>query len=114
MLLRAAVQADAAVARAGSEFTVLGRQIAVGGQQLELQGLGGVYTDIFLPLHGQHQANNASLALAAVEAFFGAGPEHQDLRSGGGGKYNTIGRRACVHVLIFNAPPLPCNDAGGE
>ncbi|CCQ15977.1 putative tetrahydrofolylpolyglutamate synthase [Rhodococcus sp. AW25M09] len=77
VLLRAAVQADAAVARAGSEFTVLGRQIAVGGQQLELQGLGGVYTDIFLPLHGEHQAHNASLALAAVEAFFGAGPERQ-------------------------------------
>ncbi|MGV8872334.1 MAG: bifunctional tetrahydrofolate synthase/dihydrofolate synthase [Rhodococcus sp. (in: high G+C Gram-positive bacteria)] len=77
VLLRAAVQADAAVARAGSEFTVLGRQIAVGGQQLELQGLGGVYTDIFLPLHGEHQAHNASLALAAVEAFFGAGPDRQ-------------------------------------
>lgn len=77
VLLRAAVQADAAVARAGSEFTVLGRQIAVGGQQLELQGLGGVYTDIFLPLHGEHQAHNASIALAAVEAFFGAGPDRQ-------------------------------------
>lgn len=77
VLLRAAVQADAAVARAGSEFSVLGRQIAVGGQQLELQGLGGVYTDVFLPLHGEHQAHNASLALAAVEAFFGAGPDRQ-------------------------------------
>ncbi len=77
VLLRAAVQADAAVARAGSEFTVLGRQIAVGGQQLELQGLGGVYSDVFLPLHGEHQAHNASLALAAVEAFFGAGPDRQ-------------------------------------
>ncbi|MCJ0893006.1 folylpolyglutamate synthase/dihydrofolate synthase family protein [Rhodococcus sp. ARC_M5] len=77
VLLRAAVQADAAVARAGSEFAVLGRQIAVGGQQLELQGLGGVYTDVFLPLHGEHQARNASLALAAVEAFFGAGPDRQ-------------------------------------
>ncbi|MBY4105991.1 dihydrofolate synthase, partial [Rhodococcus fascians] len=43
VLLRAAVQADAAVARAGSEFTVLGRQISVGGQQLELQWLGRVY-----------------------------------------------------------------------
>lgn len=77
VLLRAAVHADAAVARAGSEFTVLGKQIAVGGQQLELQGLGGIYTDIFLPLHGEHQAHNASLALAAVEAFFGAGPDRQ-------------------------------------
>ncbi|EME20994.1 bifunctional tetrahydrofolate synthase/dihydrofolate synthase [Rhodococcus triatomae] len=77
VLLRRAVDADAAVAREGSEFRVLARQIAVGGQQLELQGLGGVYTDIFLPLHGEHQARNASLALAAVEAFFGAGPDKQ-------------------------------------
>ncbi|WP_137723644.1 bifunctional tetrahydrofolate synthase/dihydrofolate synthase [Prescottella subtropica] len=77
VLLRRAVEADAAVARAGSEFRVLRRQIAIGGQQLELQGLGGVYDDIFLPLHGEHQARNASLALAAVEAFFGAGPDRQ-------------------------------------
>ncbi|WP_072687845.1 bifunctional tetrahydrofolate synthase/dihydrofolate synthase [Rhodococcus marinonascens] len=77
VLLRRAVEVDAAVAREGAEFTVLARQVAVGGQQLELQGLGGVYTDIFLPLHGEHQARNASLALAAVEAFFGAGPEKQ-------------------------------------
>ncbi|MFZ2527041.1 MAG: folylpolyglutamate synthase/dihydrofolate synthase family protein [Rhodococcus sp. (in: high G+C Gram-positive bacteria)] len=77
VLLRQAVESDAAVARQGSEFTVLQRQIAVGGQQLELQGLGGVYSDIFLPLHGEHQAFNASLALAAVEAFFGAGPDRQ-------------------------------------
>ncbi len=77
VLLRQAVEADAAVARQGSEFAVLQRQIAVGGQQLELQGLGGVYSDIFLPLHGEHQAFNASLALAAVEAFFGAGPDRQ-------------------------------------
>ncbi|MGW0040415.1 bifunctional tetrahydrofolate synthase/dihydrofolate synthase [Rhodococcus sp. NPDC003348] len=77
VLLRRAVEADAAVAREGSEFKVLARQIAVGGQQLELQGLGGVYTDIFLPMHGEHQARNAALALAAVEAFFGAGPDRQ-------------------------------------
>ncbi|QBJ95058.1 bifunctional folylpolyglutamate synthase/dihydrofolate synthase [Rhodococcus sp. ABRD24] len=77
VLLRRTVEADAAVAREGSEFRVLRRQIAIGGQQLELQGLGGVYDDIFLPLHGEHQARNASLALAAVEAFFGAGPDRQ-------------------------------------
>ncbi|NUP25877.1 MAG: bifunctional folylpolyglutamate synthase/dihydrofolate synthase [Nocardia sp.] len=77
VLLRRAVEVDAAVARAGSEFQVLGRRIAVGGQQLELQGLGGVYDEIFLPLHGEHQAHNAALALAAVEAFFGAGAQRQ-------------------------------------
>ncbi|KMO68009.1 dihydrofolate synthase [Mycolicibacterium chubuense] len=77
VLLAAAVRADAAVAREDSEFTVLGRQVAIGGQMLELQGLGGVYSDIFLPLHGEHQAHNAVLALAAVEAFFGAGAQRQ-------------------------------------
>jgi len=75
VLLRRAVEVDAAVAREGAEFTVLDRAVAVGGQLLTLQGLGAVYTDVFLPLHGAHQARNAVLALAAVEAFFGAGPE---------------------------------------
>lgn len=77
VLLAQAVAVDAAVAREDSEFAVLGRQVAVGGQVLTLQGLGGVYEDIFLPLHGEHQAHNAVLALAAVEAFFGAGADRQ-------------------------------------
>ncbi|MEO6882221.1 MAG: folylpolyglutamate synthase/dihydrofolate synthase family protein [Mycobacteriaceae bacterium] len=75
VLLRRAVEVDAAVAREGAEFAVLERAVAVGGQLLTLQGLGAVYPDVFLPLHGAHQARNAALALAAVEAFFGAGPE---------------------------------------
>ncbi len=77
VLLEHAMRADAVVARQDSEFTVLSRQVAVGGQQLEIQGLGGVYSEIFLPLHGEHQAHNAALALAAVEAFFGAGAQRQ-------------------------------------
>jgi dihydrofolate synthase / folylpolyglutamate synthase len=67
------VEVEASLARDGIEFGVLQRDIAVGGQQLKLQGLGGVYSEIFLPLHGVHQARNAALALAAAEAFFGAG-----------------------------------------
>lgn len=77
VLLAQSVRADAAVAREDSEFAVLGRRLAVGGQLLELQGLGGVYSDILVPLHGEHQAHNAALALAAVEAFFGAGAQRQ-------------------------------------
>ena len=77
VLLRRVVEADAAVAREGAEFKVVGRRIAIGGQELQLQGLGGVYDEIFLPLHGEHQARNAVLALAAVEAFFGAGKDRQ-------------------------------------
>jgi len=77
VVLAQTVHADAAVAREDSEFAVLGRQVAIGGQVVQLQGLGGVYSDIFLPLHGEHQAHNAAIALAAVEAFFGAGKDRQ-------------------------------------
>lgn len=77
VVLAEAVRADAAVAREDSEFAVLSRQVAIGGQLLRLQGLGGVYPEVFLPLHGEHQAHNAVVALAAVEAFFGAGTERQ-------------------------------------
>jgi dihydrofolate synthase/folylpolyglutamate synthase len=73
VLAARSVGVDATVAREGMEFGVLQRDVAVGGQQLKLQGLGGVYDQIFLPLHGAHQSRNAALALAAAEVFFGAG-----------------------------------------
>lgn len=65
------------VARQGMEFGVLGRTRAVGGQMLRLQGLGGAYDEVFLPLHGEHQAGNAAVALAAAEALLGAGAGRQ-------------------------------------
>jgi len=74
-LLRRAVTVEASVAREGLEFGVVERRVAVGGQVVTLQGLSGVYDEIFLPLHGAHQAQNAACALAAVEAFFGVGAE---------------------------------------
>ncbi len=77
MILERVAEVDAMVARFGSEFGVVSRAVAVGGQMITLQGLGGVYEDIFLPLHGEHQAANAALALAAVEAFFGAGADRK-------------------------------------
>lgn len=73
VILERAVSVDAAVARYGQEFGVVASGVAVGGQQVTLRGLAGEYTDIFLPLSGEHQAANAACALAAVEAFFGAG-----------------------------------------
>jgi dihydrofolate synthase/folylpolyglutamate synthase len=76
VLLKRAVEVDATVAREGMEFGVAHREVAIGGQLLTLRGLGGEYEQIFLPLHGEHQAHNAAVALAAVEAFFGIGTTH--------------------------------------
>ncbi len=78
-LLRRAAGSGATVAREGMEFGVLGRRIAVGGQMITLKGLGGTYDELFLPLHGAHQAHDAAVALAAVEAFLGGGRSALDL-----------------------------------
>ncbi len=70
-LLKRAATMGADVAREGIEYSVLSRSLAVGGQLLTIQGASDTYEDIFLPLHGKHQASNAAAALVAVEAFFG-------------------------------------------
>ena len=74
-ILERCAEVGATIAREGSEFGVLRRAVAVGGQMLTLQGLGGLYEEVFLPMHGAHQAQNAAVALAAVEAFLGAGTQ---------------------------------------
>lgn len=57
----------------GGDIGVLSREVALGGQLLAFRGLAGEYPEVFLPLHGVHQASNAVVALAAVEAFVGGG-----------------------------------------
>lgn len=64
----------------GRDFSVTAVDQAVGGQVLSVSGLAGQYRDLFLPLFGDHQAQNAALAIAAVESFLGSaqqalGPE---------------------------------------
>lgn len=71
VLLERAQEVGATVAREGLEFGVVSRVAAVGGQVVTLQGLRGRYDEVFLPLFGAHQAQNAAVALAAVEAFAG-------------------------------------------
>ena len=73
VLVGHAAEVGARLALEGRDFGVLSRNVAVGGQQATLQGLGGVYEDLFLPLHGVHQAHNAACALAAAEAFLAGG-----------------------------------------
>lgn len=73
VLLRHAAEVRAAAVREGLEFGVAQREVAIGGQQLTLQGLSTLYPELYLPLHGVHQARNTACALVAVEAFFGAG-----------------------------------------
>lgn len=64
-------EVDARLLAEGVHLAVVDRRVAVGGQLLTLQTPAATYEDILLPLHGEHQAHNALLALAAVEVFLG-------------------------------------------
>jgi len=73
VLEEAAELTESSLAVEGDAFDVLESRVAVGGQLVSVRGLAGEYRDIALPLFGRHQAENAAVAIAAVEAFIGGG-----------------------------------------
>jgi len=72
VLIAACESAELVPARFGVEYGVNSQTLAVGGQLMSLHGQRGDYSDLFLPLFGEHQANNAAVALAACEMFIGS------------------------------------------
>ncbi len=79
VLAERASEVGARIVAEGIDFGVGHRVAAVGGQMLSLRGLRGEYDEVFLPLYGAHQAQNAALALAAVEALAGEDPLDAEL-----------------------------------
>jgi dihydrofolate synthase/folylpolyglutamate synthase len=79
VLVHRAAEVGAELAVEGVQFGVTARSVALGGQVVSFQGLGGTYDDVFLPLHGAHQASNAACAVAAVESFLGGGSAALDI-----------------------------------
>ena len=109
-LLRRAAEVGAAVAREGLEYSIDTRAIAVGGQLISITGLRGHYDDIFLPLHGKHQASNAAAALIAVEAFFGDQDLDIDAVRAGFANVTSPGRCEIIHrdpTIILDAAHNP-------
>jgi dihydrofolate synthase/folylpolyglutamate synthase len=109
-LIKQAALVGAEIAREGIEYSVLSRSIAVGGQLLAIQGAKELYTDIFVPLHGKHQASNAAAALVAVEAFFGDQELDIDAVRAGFANVTSPGRCEVVHrdpTIILDAAHNP-------
>jgi dihydrofolate synthase/folylpolyglutamate synthase len=85
------------------DFGVIENNLALGGRQVDLRTPTTVYTDVFVPLHGRHQADNAAAALMAVEAFFAA-PLSPDLVLEGlagarmPGRFEVLGHQPLVIV----------------
>ena len=110
VLVRHAAEVGATVAREGLEFGVVSRVPAVGGQMVSLQGLRARYDDVFLPLYGAHQAQNAAVALAAVEAFAGEQPLDADLVRAAFAEVTSPGRLEIVRrspTIVLDAAHNP-------
>ena len=110
LLLRRAVEVGATVVREGMEFGVISRVPAVGGQVISLQGLRARYDEVFLPLYGAHQAQNAAVALAAVEAFAGDQPLGEELVRAAFAEVTSPGRLEIVRrspTIVLDAAHNP-------
>ncbi|NQX10117.1 bifunctional folylpolyglutamate synthase/dihydrofolate synthase [Microbacteriaceae bacterium VKM Ac-2855] len=75
-VLRAAAAAtESTLVIEGSDFEVVSTTVAVGGQLATIRGLARPYAELLLPFFGDHQAENAAVAIAAVESFIGGGSQ---------------------------------------
>jgi dihydrofolate synthase/folylpolyglutamate synthase len=109
-LLRRAAEVGADIAREGIEYELLSRAVAIGGQLISVKGINDTYEDIFIPLHGKHQALNAASALVAVEAFFGDQPLDIESVRAGFAAVTSPGRCEIVHrdpTVILDAAHNP-------
>jgi dihydrofolate synthase/folylpolyglutamate synthase len=107
---RAAEVGAAKVVTEGRDFGVLTRAAAVGGQVFSLQGLHARYDDLFIPLYGAHQAQNAAVALAAVEAFTGNEPLEADLVAAAFAEATSPGRLEIIRrspTIVLDAAHNP-------
>lgn len=101
-LQRAAELTESSLAVQGGEpgFELISSTMAVGGQLISVRGLAGSYTEQFLPLYGSHQAQNAAVAIAAVEAFLGGGTQAipDDILTEGLGGVTSPGRLQLIGI----------------
>ncbi|MCM6763582.1 bifunctional folylpolyglutamate synthase/dihydrofolate synthase [Rathayibacter sp. ZW T2_19] len=75
VLRHAAEATESSIAFEGAEFDVVSTTVAVGGQLVSVRGLATTYDQLLLPFFGDHQAENAAVAIAAVETFIGGGSQ---------------------------------------
>jgi len=92
-----------AVLLRGNDFEISENELAVGGRMIDVRTERAVYKDLPLPLHGQHQGENASIALTAVEEFFGNVLDIEVVREGFAavrmpGRFEVLGRAPLVVI----------------
>ena len=109
----------------GEQFDVVDNHLALGGRSLHVRTARADYIDLFLPLHGWHQGENAAVAITAVESFFGSALDQETLQEGLAsvlmpgrfevvghqplvildGAHNTAGAEVCASVFFDDFDP---------
>lgn len=80
ILRRRADEVGATLREQGVDFEISDRLPAVGGQTFTLHTPQTAYAELFLPLFGAHQAQNAACAIVAVESLLGGPVPEEPLR----------------------------------
>jgi dihydrofolate synthase/folylpolyglutamate synthase len=94
----------------GEGFDVDDNSLAVGGRSVDLRTPTTIYPDVFVPLHGAHQGDNAAVALTAVEAFFAAPLEQEIVHEGFAnvempGRFEVLGVQPLAIIDGAHNPP---------
>src|SRR3954447_18627540 len=105
-----ALEVGAVLLREGVDFGVVSRAAAVGGQLVTVRGLNAEYAELFLPLYGAHQAQNAALAIAAAEALSDDEPLSDEVLQQALGEVTSPGRLEIIRrgpTIILDAAHNP-------
>lgn len=95
------------------DFETVDNTLAVGGRLVDLRTPTTIYPDVYLPLHGAHQGENAAVALAAVETFFAA-PLEPDVVTEGFGSVSVPGRFEVLGIQPLVVADGAHNPAGAD
>lgn len=92
----------------GKDFEAFNISKEKSGQRFSVRTLAGEYHDLFIPLHGEYQVENAALAICAAEAFVGGGSQRisEDVLRVALADFSSPGR-----LQIISREPLTILDA---
>jgi dihydrofolate synthase/folylpolyglutamate synthase len=99
-LTEAAAHDEASMVVELRDFALESTTVAVGGQVITVRGRADTYADLFLPLYGDYQGQNAAVAIAAVESFLGGGtvPLSNDVLAEGLAEATSPGRLQLIGI----------------
>lgn len=97
---RRAEQVGTVRRKVGRDFRIEDLRMSVGGWSYDLDGIYEQYDDLYVPLHGRHQAANAAVAVAAVEELFGRALPSEAVRDG------LAGTTVPARVEVMGRAPL--------